>query len=143
MHAGGRVEIIKGPRHAGGVDAAGGGEGGAGDAVGERDLHVFKCRTKCEIRKGEYHRLSEIADLAINTHTQPMARPRKPREDDPWKQRALIPEAAVRRHRNASLDAFMGALSRHYEDLPMHDCPQRRLAAKIASIRLRAVEEVA
>ena len=62
---------------------------------------------------------------------------------DLWAARALIPEAAVRRHRNASLDAFIGALSKHYEDLPMRDCPQRRLAAKIASIRLRALEEVA
>jgi len=62
---------------------------------------------------------------------------------DKWAARALIPESAVRRHRNASLDAFIAALSRHYEDLPMHDCPQRRLAAKIANIRLKAVEEVA
>lgn len=62
---------------------------------------------------------------------------------DRWAARALIPESAVRRHRNASLDAFIGALSKHYEDLPLYDCPQRRLAAKIASIRLKSVEEVA
>lgn len=62
---------------------------------------------------------------------------------DRWAACAMIPETAVRRHRNASLDAFIGALSKHYEDLPMHDCLERRLAAKIASIRLRAVEEVA
>lgn len=59
-----------------------------------------------------------------------------------WAARALIPEAAVRRHRNASLDAFIAALSAHYEDIPMWDCPQRRLAAEIATIRLGAVEEV-
>jgi hypothetical protein len=62
---------------------------------------------------------------------------------DRWAARALIPEAAVRRHRNASLDAFIAALSAHYEDLPLEDCPQRRLAARIANIRLKAVEEVA
>ena len=60
-----------------------------------------------------------------------------------WAARALIPEAAVRRHRNASMDAFIAALSAHYEDLPSEDCPQRRLAAEIAHIRLKAVEEVA
>ncbi len=60
-----------------------------------------------------------------------------------WAARALIPEAAIRRHRNASIDAFIAALSAHYEDLPMEDCPQRRLAAEIARIRLKAVDEVA
>ena len=60
-----------------------------------------------------------------------------------WAALALIPEAAVRRHKNASLDAFIAALSAHYEHLPLEDCPQRRLAAHIARIRLKAVEEVA
>jgi hypothetical protein len=60
-----------------------------------------------------------------------------------WAARALIPESAVRRHKNASLDAFIAALSAHYEDIPYEDCPQRRLAAEIAGIRLKAVEEVA
>lgn len=55
---------------------------------------------------------------------------------DRWAACALIPEAAVRRHQNACEDAFMGALSRHYEDLPAHPCPSRRLAGRIASIRL-------
>ena len=62
---------------------------------------------------------------------------------DRWAARALIPASSVRRHRNASVDAFIGALSSHYEDIPLHDCPQRRLAAEIATIRLNAVEEVA
>lgn len=62
---------------------------------------------------------------------------------DRWASRALIPEAAVCRHRNASLDAFIAALSAHYEDIPMWDCPQRRLAATIAGIRLKALEVVA
>lgn len=65
------------------------------------------------------------------------------RAADRWAACALIPEAAVRRHKNASLDAFIGALSAHFEDIPMRDCPQRRLAAHIAMIRLRAVREVA
>ena len=59
-----------------------------------------------------------------------------------WAARALIPEAAIRRHQNASVDAFIAALSAHYEDIPLCDCPQRRLAAEIAMIRLGAVEEV-
>lgn len=57
-----------------------------------------------------------------------------------WAARALIPEAAVRRHGNASEDAFMAALSRHYEDLPLHPCTERRLAARIARIRLGCFE---
>jgi len=59
-----------------------------------------------------------------------------------WAARALIPESAIRRHRNASMDAFIAALSAHYEEIPLMDCPQRRLAAEIAIIRLGAVEEV-
>ena len=62
---------------------------------------------------------------------------------DRWAARALIPQARVARHGNASLDAFIAALSAHYEDLPLFDCPARRLAARIATIRLRAVQEVA
>ena len=58
---------------------------------------------------------------------------------DRWAACALIPEVAVQRYQNASVDAFIGALSRHYEDLPLLDCPQRRLAAEIATIRLKAI----
>lgn len=62
---------------------------------------------------------------------------------DRWAARALIPRARVKHHGNASMDAFIGALSAHYEELPLEDCPARRLAARIAQIRLRVVEEVA
>lgn len=62
---------------------------------------------------------------------------------DRWASQALIPESAVKRYRNASMDAFIGALSKHYEDIPFNDCPQRRLAARIAAIRLKILEEVA
>jgi Zn-dependent peptidase ImmA (M78 family) len=62
---------------------------------------------------------------------------------DRWAARALIPERVIRHYGNASLDVFIGALSKHYEDIPLMDCPQRRLAAHIGSIRLRAIEEVA
>jgi hypothetical protein len=58
---------------------------------------------------------------------------------DRWAACALIPEAAVRRHRNACEDAFIAALSRHYEELPMHGCPSRGLAGRIAGIRLRCI----
>ncbi len=60
-----------------------------------------------------------------------------------WAAQALIPEAAVRRHRNACQDAFIAALSAHFGDIPLRDCPQRRLAAEIAAVRLRVMEEVA
>ena len=62
---------------------------------------------------------------------------------DRWAACALIPDSRVKDYRNASLDAFIGALSAHYEELPMVDCPQRDLAARIASIRLRTIGEVA
>lgn len=65
---------------------------------------------------------------------------RDERQADRWAALALIPEAAVRRHANASQDAFVAALSRHYEDLPPEDCPARRLAGRIAQLRLRALE---
>lgn len=59
---------------------------------------------------------------------------------DRWAAKALIPEAAVRRYRNASLDAFVGALWKHYETFPLEDCPVRALAGRIARVRLRALE---
>lgn len=62
---------------------------------------------------------------------------------DQWAARALIPRARIRAHGNASLDAFIGALSAHYEDLPLWDCPSRRLAAFIAEVRLGAMEDIA
>lgn len=62
---------------------------------------------------------------------------------DRWAAKALIPEAAVRKHHNASVDAFIAALSVHFQDIPLNDCPERRLAAEIATIRIKSVEEVA
>ena len=55
---------------------------------------------------------------------------------DRWAACALIPESAVRRYQNASEDAFIAALSKHYEDLPLSPTPTRRLAVRIARIRL-------
>lgn len=60
-----------------------------------------------------------------------------------WAARALIPEARVRAYKNACEDSFIAALSRHFEDIPLEDCPTRRLAGTIARYRLRALEEVA
>lgn len=60
---------------------------------------------------------------------------------DRWAAEALIPEAAVRRYRNASVDAFIAALSAHYEGIPTSNCPARRLAGTIARIRLSLVED--
>lgn len=58
-----------------------------------------------------------------------------------WAACALIPESAVRRHANASEDAFIGALSRHYQDLPLQPCPERRLAGRIARVRLGCLRD--
>lgn len=86
----------------------------------------------------------ELGHLVLHQgYSSPWACDRQEAAAEKWAARALIPESAVRRHKNASQDAFMGALSAHYENLPLHDCPQRRLAARIATIRLKAVEEVA
>lgn len=60
-----------------------------------------------------------------------------------WAAAALIPMARIQAHENASLDAFIGALSAHYEAIPLEACPLRELAAQIASHRLRALQEVA
>ena len=57
-----------------------------------------------------------------------------------WAACALIPEARIRAHRNACLDAFVGALSAHFEDLPLTNCASRRLAGRIAKIRLKNME---
>ncbi len=56
-----------------------------------------------------------------------------------WAACALIPESRIRAYGNASEDAMMAALSSHYEDLPLEDCPARRLAAKIARTRLHVL----
>lgn len=84
----------------------------------------------------------ELAHLVMHAgYSSPWARGRQEAAADRWAARALIPETAVRRHKNACADAFIGALSAHYEDLPLQDCNARNLAAKIAQIRLSLVED--
>nr|WP_320131974.1 ImmA/IrrE family metallo-endopeptidase [uncultured Holophaga sp.] len=60
-----------------------------------------------------------------------------------WAACALIPEARILLHQNACVDAFVGALSAHFEDLPLQDCASRRLAGRIARMRINALEKVA
>jgi hypothetical protein len=64
---------------------------------------------------------------------------RSERQANHWAACALIPEARIRHHGNASVDTFMAALSANYEDLPPHDCPPRALAHRIACFRLDAM----
>jgi len=86
----------------------------------------------------------ELGHLTLHGgYTSRWTHDRQENQANAWAARALIPASSIKRHRNASLDAFIGALSSHYEHLPLVDCPQRRLAAEIATIRLKAVEEVA
>ena len=63
-------------------------------------------------------------------------------EANRWAACALIPEERIQAYRNATIDAFVGALSAHFEDLPLTDCPARRLAGKIARIRLNAISAI-
>ena len=61
-----------------------------------------------------------------------------------WAACALIPYERIAEYQNASIDAMIAALSAHYEDLPLEDCPSRDLAARIARIRLDSLaQEVA
>jgi transcriptional regulator with XRE-family HTH domain len=56
-------------------------------AFGHDDLHVIQYPTNWEISKGLSTKNREIAEIATNTQTYRMARPKKSREEDPWKQR--------------------------------------------------------
>jgi len=86
----------------------------------------------------------ELGHLVLHLgYVSPWSRDRKEFQAERWAARAMIPEARIRRYGNASEDAFIGALSAHYEDLPLQDCPARRLAAHIARARLRGLEPVA
>jgi Zn-dependent peptidase ImmA (M78 family) len=87
----------------------------------------------------------ELGHLVLHMgYTSPWTRAKQETQAERWAACALIPEARIRKYENASLDAFIAALSAHFEDLPLHDCPQRKLAGKIARIRLKSViQEVA
>lgn len=84
----------------------------------------------------------ELGHLIQHTGPLPRSRTKQEAQADRWGSCALIPEARIQAHGNASEDAFIAALSAHYQELPMHDCPERRLAAKIARIRLKTLEAI-
>lgn len=85
------------------------------------------------------HELGHL--LQHSGYIGPWTHDRQEHQADAWAARALIPESAVRRYRNASLDAFIGALSAHYEDLPPYNCRAREVAGIIARMRLSLVED--
>ena len=62
-------------------------------------------------------------------------------EADSWAVRALIPEARIQCHQNASVGSFMAALWRHYQEYGQADDGVRRLAARIAYTRLGCMQE--
>jgi Zn-dependent peptidase ImmA (M78 family) len=68
-----------------------------------------------------------------------ITRSKNEQQANKWAACALIPEARVQAYQNASADAFIAALSAHYGDLPLCDCPERALAHKIAQYRLKAI----
>lgn len=69
-------------------------------------------------------------------------RDKREEEANAWAARALIPAVRIRHHQNASIGTFIAALSRHFQEIPTHDDPLRRLAAVIAQARLRHLKEV-
>ena len=85
------------------------------------------------------HELGHL--LQHSGYIGPWAHDRQEHQAHRWAALALIPESAVQRYHNASLDAFVGALSKHYQDLPLRNCPERELAGMIARMRLSLVED--
>ena len=86
----------------------------------------------------------ELGHLVLHLgYTSPWTRAKQETHADRWAACALIPRARILEHGNASLDSSIGALSAHYEDLPLENRQVRRLAGKIAHMRLRALKEVA
>ncbi|MDR2697138.1 MAG: ImmA/IrrE family metallo-endopeptidase [Holophagales bacterium] len=72
-------------------------------------------------------------------HSGPKGRPFWGKDEyqaNKWAACALIPEARIQLHQNASVDNFIAALSANYEDIPPIDCHARNLAYKIACHRL-------
>lgn len=69
----------------------------------------------------------------------PRSHSKEEHQANKWAACALIPEARIQHYGNASVDAFIGAISSHYEEIPFSDCPTRRLAARIAKYRLKAL----
>lgn len=56
-----------------------------------------------------------------------------------WAASALIPNERIQTYLNACEDSMVAALSAHYEDIPLIDCSVRRLAGRIARIRLQTL----
>lgn len=82
----------------------------------------------------------ELGHLCYHRQTNRLMWWKREAKANQWAAAALIPVERIRAYRNASMDAFVGALSAHYEDLPMEDCPARRMAGRIAKIRLNSLE---
>jgi hypothetical protein len=81
----------------------------------------------------------EIGHLLQHSGKAPLMHGKQEFRADHWAACALIPLERILDHRNASEDAFVGALSAHFEDIPPEDCQSRRLAGEIARIRLRSL----
>lgn len=58
------------------------------------------------------------------------------RQANEWAAAALLPLARLKSYRSASIDSFIAALSRNYEEIPCVDCVQRRLAGFVSGIRM-------
>lgn len=83
----------------------------------------------------------ELGHAILHAGPIPRARSKQEAQANRWAACALIPEARIQHHQNASLDAFIGALSAHYEEIPLEACETRKLAARIARFRLKVLEE--
>jgi len=83
----------------------------------------------------------ELGHLVQHTGPLPRSRAKQEAQANRWAACALIPEARIQLYQNASVDAFIGALSANYEEIPPENCASRKLAARIARFRLKALEE--
>lgn len=83
----------------------------------------------------------ELGHLVHHAGPRPLARSKQECQANRWASCALIPKARIRAHKNASVDTLIGALAAHYQMIPPENCPERSLAAKIAKVRLSALED--
>lgn len=85
----------------------------------------------------------ELGHLVLHLgYASPWTRAKQETQAERWAAGGLIPEARIQKHGNACTDSMIAALSAHYEDLPLIDCDARRLAGKIAKIRLATIKGV-
>jgi len=119
-------------------------QGLAGCTFFDDGITVIELDSGFGILEEHWQLAHEVGHLVMHCgYISPWTRNRQEFQAKLWAACALIPEKRIQSYHNACEDAFIGALSANYEDIPLEDCQLRRRAAEIASIRLRALQEVA